>query len=140
LTRSKKINKPATLEELPELLKFVERNLSESDVSPSIYFDLKLAVEEACVNIINHGYGEELDGRISLTFIKDDRSIQIEIHDKAPCFDPSGIDSPDLESDWDKRQPGGLGWHLIKSLTDQVDYVSDHDKGNTLTIVKHLNS
>ena len=45
-----------------------------------------------------------------------------------------------LDDDWQEREIGGLGWHLIKELTDEVTYHSDPQKGNRLMLVKKIKS
>ena len=45
---------PGAIADLPEILAFVEAACAESGVRPELCFDLKLAVEEACANVIEH--------------------------------------------------------------------------------------
>ena len=44
--------------------------------------------------------------------------------------------APDLTSDVEHRKAGGLGWHLVKKMVDEIRYVPDTPSGNVLTLVK----
>ncbi len=128
----------ARLENLAKLLKFIEDACRQVDADQSISFDVKLAVEEACVNLIRHGYANMQPGPIRLTFQVEGQRIVINIGDDAPPFDPEQAPPPDLDPDWQKPKTAGLGWHLIRQVMDEIIYKSDPEKGNVLTLIKWL--
>lgn len=123
-------------ENLKDLLEFIEDACQQAEADRGVCFDVKLAVEEACTNIILHGYADKEPGPIKLTLEADDHRIRVSIEDNAPAFAPDGIAQPDLQSDWQEREVGGLGWHLIRQVMDETHYRSDPEKGNRLTLVK----
>lgn len=101
---------------------------------------VQLAVDEACTNIIEHGYGGEDRGQIRITCTALPGQLTIEIRDNAPRFDFIARDlgqasSPTDLLDIDALPIGGLGLRLITSVMDHVSWYY-RDGGNTLTLVK----
>jgi serine/threonine-protein kinase RsbW len=115
---------------------FVEEACRRAGTDESICFDLKLAVDEACSNLVVHGYRGREPGPIAVAFALDGDEIVITITDHAPPFNPEDAPIPRLDAPAGDRRPGGLGWHLIKQIADRLEYESDAEKGNRLTMVK----
>ena len=93
-----------------------------------------LAVNEACMNVIQHGYRGQ-PGSIELHIVPIDDGIEFRVHDSA---EPVSLD------DWrpralDDLRPGGLGVHFIREIMDEVEYVPvAGDIGNSLRMRKYL--
>jgi anti-sigma regulatory factor (Ser/Thr protein kinase) len=64
----------------------------------------------------------------------------VTITDRGRPFSPAQAPSPDLEADWQSRAQGGLGWHLIRRVVDEIDYASGAGGENRLTLVKRRGS
>ena len=93
-----------------------------------------MAINEACMNIIQHAYGGDNEGEIIIEFIVDDKDIIVRIIDFANTVNVHLIKSRDL----DDIRPGGLGVHLIKNTMDFVEYKEGPDGvGNLLELRKH---
>jgi serine/threonine-protein kinase RsbW len=99
------------------------------------WFDVKLAVEEVCMNLVDHGYGPA-GGPIDVRLLAGEEAIVVTIRDQATPFPPENAPTPDLTSGWEERPVGGLGWHLIRKLMDSIEYESSPADGNRLTLVK----
>jgi serine/threonine-protein kinase RsbW len=99
------------------------------------WFDVKLAVEEVCMNLVDHGYGPA-GGPIDVRLLAGEEAIVVTIRDEAKPFPPEKAPMPDLASGWEDRPVGGLGWHLIRKLMDSIEYESSPADGNRLTLVK----
>ncbi len=97
---------------------------------------MKLAVEEACVNVITHGYAGREPGPISLAFRSEPERFVVTLADSAAPFEPESLPDPDLAAGWKERKIGGLGWWLIRKMVDGVEYESSPGGGNRLTLVK----
>jgi serine/threonine-protein kinase RsbW len=98
----------------------------------------QLAVDEACTNVIEHGYGlAGEDSPIDITCrIEGDRFV-INVLDAGPAFDPLGQADPNPAASLDEREPGGWGIYFIKTVMDEVVY--RYEAGhNQLTMVKHV--
>ena len=100
---------------------------------PELIHDLRLVIEEILVNIIHHGYGDAIDGRIEVTISLKENSLSLSFSDIAPPFDPL-IRRYNRDSD---HSDGGMGIHLVRSLTDAQQYRRDHGR-NVFTVTKDL--
>lgn len=129
---------PAELPQLPTLLALADRACSEAGAGMTVAYAVRLAVEEAVANIIAHGYGPTGQGSIDLTIAWNAEHIRVDIRDQAPPFDPAQVPPPDLDSPWETRNPGGIGWALINQLMDSVAHQYHPDTGNHLTLTKDL--
>jgi anti-sigma regulatory factor (Ser/Thr protein kinase) len=126
----------ARVESLAAVRAFVERACRLAGVDSSACFDLKLAVDEACANIIAHGYRGRSGGSIRIACASDEGSVRVTILDRGRPFAPAELPAADVTSDWKERPLGGLGWHLIRQSVDEIDYEPDPAGGNRLTLVK----
>jgi serine/threonine-protein kinase RsbW len=117
------ITRAAQLDSLKIFREFITECCSKYNVPNDAVLDLKLAVDEACTNIIEHGYKGMDPGSIILFF----RIGHV--------FEPVEVPKPDIEAALENRELGGLGLYLIYQTMDNIDYQSSED-GNTLTFTK----
>ena len=132
------IVREARRERLGELLAFIDRACARAALDATTAFDVRLATEEAVMNVIEHGYAGTTPGPITLRVRRDPTEIVITVEDEAPYFDPSTIRPPDPDAPLDRRSVGGLGWHFVTQLMDQTHHERRHPQGNRLTLVKRL--
>ena len=125
---------PAQMNYLRVLRKFVSRIGTKYGFSQSELYAFKASVDEACANIIEHGYGHK-DGSITIKAIVKSESLTIELVDHGKSFDPKKMKKPDLNSYVDTGKKGGLGIFIIRRLLDEVDYKTTKD-GNILRLTK----
>ena len=97
---------------------------------------IALAIDEALVNIMKHGYEKRLDGRIWLKLRPmteaSGQALEVVIEDEAKQVDVCQIKSRDLAD----IRPGGLGVHIIKEVMDEVRYEKRPGAGMRLTMIK----
>ncbi|MDX2221353.1 MAG: SpoIIE family protein phosphatase [Rhodospirillaceae bacterium] len=98
--------------------------------------DLVMAVDEACQNIIRHAYGGDPNaGDIMADFYREGDSLSVHLMDFAEPVDPTTIKSRELAD----VRPGGLGVHLIKSVTDDARFLPPPPGvGNLFKLTKRL--
>jgi len=128
----------ARVDDLDRIHELVDDTCRRVQLDESVCYALRLCIEEAFVNVINHGYPPEKPGPITVTLKSIDRSIHAVIADRAQSFHPENAPRPDLDLGWDERQIGGLGWHFIRELMNEVRYEASEENGNILTLVKYL--
>jgi serine/threonine-protein kinase RsbW len=126
------------VEHVAEFRNFIEDACRGVGADESVCFDLKLVVDEACSNVIVHGYAGREPGPIAVSFASNGDEIVITITDHSPPFDPREAPIPNLGAPASERRPGGLGWHLIRELVDRIEYEPDERRGNRLTLVKRF--
>lgn len=114
----------ARFDEIRVATRFVEQAARAAGMDESGVHHCQLAVDEACANIIEHGYGGESAAQsISVVCrIREAGCLVIEISDSAPPFDPTGLGDPDVSGDPSRRRPGGWGVYFIRRLMDDVSY------------------
>jgi len=128
----------ARRESLADLLAFIDRACARAALDQATAFDVRLATEEAVMNVIEHGYAGMTPGPIILRVCRDARKIAVTVEDEAPYLDPSTIRPDAPHAPLDRRSVGGLGWHFVTQLMDQTRHERRHPHGNRLTLVKRL--
>ena len=122
----------------PRLLQVVRAAVGQYgrllDLSEEEAHRLKAAVNEACANIIRHGYGWDPGQRIVITFTLSDASLEILVRDFGRKPDPMHLEPREA----DPARPGGLGLPLIRSVMDEVEFDLSQERGTTLRLVKYL--
>jgi len=128
---------PSTTRHLKTVRRFVERHARAAGLSSEVIEQLKLAVDEACTNVIKHAYKGRPDQPIDIAvLIEPDRFI-VRIRDQGEAFDPVHYRAPDLPALIRRRQGGGLGVRLIRQLMDEVTYQS-RGRYNEVQLIKYL--
>lgn len=97
--------------------------------------DIVLAVDEAASNIILHGYSRA-PGIIEVLIECQEGVMKVRLRDQAPPFDPTSAAPPNLDLPLEERPLGGLGIHLMRKLTDRIEYTRSPDGANLLTLYK----
>lgn len=129
---------PAVLDSVPLLLAFIDEACARHDVDRESAFAVRLAVDEVCTNLVRHGYAGWAPGPIAIAFAREADRVVVTITDRGRPFDPARAPPPDLSTSAEARRIGGLGWHLVKHVIDHIEYRSDPESGNRLTLVKRL--
>ncbi|MEO6528026.1 MAG: ATP-binding protein [Gemmatimonadaceae bacterium] len=127
----------ARREHLVELLAFVDRACVRAGLDQSAHFDVRLAVEEAVTNVIDHGYAG-IAGPVTVRFRRDPGQVVVTVEDLARRFDPSLVERVDPATPLEQRRIGGLGWHLINKVMDEVRLEHGSTHGNRMTLVKRI--
>ncbi len=97
--------------------------------------DVVLAVNEACVNVIQHAYQGNATGEIVLRMKQAGVFLEIALLDFAPPVAIEEIQPRALED----IRPGGLGTHFIRTLMDRCEYANlAGGTGNLLRMQKRL--
>ena len=123
------------IDNLPVITDFIDHTLTRFHVDASTINKVQLAVDEACTNIMMYAYSNRV-GPITIALEVSGQDMTITIKDKGKPFDPTLVPTPDLSSNVDERQIGGLGIHLMRKLMDSVSYSFSPDEGNRLTLRK----
>jgi sigma-B regulation protein RsbU (phosphoserine phosphatase) len=125
----------ARISQLRIVRRLVEAAARQAGAAPDWSRDFALAVDEACQNIIRHGYGGESDGRIELRLRRRRSALEVELVDFAPPVAEDKCQGRKLED----LRPGGLGVHFMHALTDSVRFLRPPSgAGNRLVLSKKL--
>ncbi len=134
-----RLTKPALADNLTLFLTLVDVLGDRHDLPAEDRHALRLLVEEACTNVVRHAYPEGEPGRLTLELSFGDGFASIRVEDGGVPFAPADVPSPVLDDDWQRRPEGGLGWHLIRSHSDEIAYERLADS-NRLTLRKRLSA
>ena len=132
-----RITQAAELESLARFRDFVGQHCQHKGIDSQTCYDLMLAVDEACTNIITHGYAGRNPGSIILDLELQSSQVIIRITDFGRPFEPSEPEAPDVSGMLAGRPTGGFGLFIIYNTMDAVDYKTT-EGGNTLILTKRL--
>jgi serine/threonine-protein kinase RsbW len=127
-------------ENLSSLRDFISENANNAGLSTDDIDDIILAVDEACTNIIKHAYKSVPDGEIIIEINYNSRKFTIKLIDHGNSFNPESVPLPDLQKYLKQRKVGGLGLYLMRTLMDDVKYISVPGEYNQVLLSKNLNT
>lgn len=122
----------ASLEMIPAIVEYVSEAAAEFGVHPKRVLHLELAVEEAAANICSYAY-KVPPGEVTLIIVQEAEMVRIELVDAGIPFDPLTMETPDIKTELEKREVGGLGIFLIRRMLDEVHY-NRRDDLNVLSL------
>ena len=133
-----KITVPAKIENLQKVFNFVNTQLNSVAYNMKSRLQLELSIEEAYVNISKYAY-ESDEGKVEILSCVDQDPLQITVKfmDSGIPYNPLKNEDPDICTDTEEKELGGLGIFLIKKNVDKIGYEYLNGK-NILTIQKKL--
>ena len=138
MTQKFSLTVDSRLERLSEIAEFVELAARESGLNEDQVYDVQMAVDEACANVIEHAYRGRTDGTIDITCEKRDKEFVVTIQDLGERFDPKRVARPRTRDPLSKRNIGGLGLFFMRKMMDKVTFEFSSGSGNRLTMVKKI--
>ncbi len=139
-TKVRELSVPAVEGQLGRVRDFVVEVCEDAGFSQRDTSNTKLAVDEACTNIIKHAYADKDstgDIRVRAEIVAGE--LTLSLFDTGTHFDFTAVKDPDLDQYVETGRKGGFGVFLINRLMDGVDYRAA-DGGNELTLVKRSRS
>lgn len=130
---------PAQYKSLAAIGQFIAAAAEQAGFDACIAYQIQLAVDEACSNIIEHAYGGEGAGIIECTYRIRHEEFVVVLRDYGQPFQPEIVPDPNLSANIEERSGGGLGLYLIREIMDEVDFDFESEAGNVLTLVKRRN-
>ncbi len=116
---------------------FLSENIRLDIIPAETQHDLRLVIEEVFINIVNHADVTSQDNEIIIELSHTIQSVNITFKDTGKAFNPL-CDHENCMHENDHSE-GGMGVHLIKSLTDHQEY-KRIDQQNVFTVTKHYNA
>ena len=120
--------------EIQPMINTMTQYCEKQGISIEIIQEMYLVLEEILTNIIKYSYNDGLEHEIVVEIDTDADSLQFKVEDDGKPFDPTEFYNPNVEKDFDDRQIGGMGIHLIRSLMDEMLY--EFNQGRNILIVK----
>ena len=105
-------------------------------IDKHLVLNLRLAVEEAVVNVMKYAYPEGTEGYVHIRMRSDGHLLEVVITDAGVFFDPTAKEKADINIPIQERQIGGMGILLVREMMDTINYERTDGK-NILTLKKN---
>ena len=125
------------IHEMTRFGSFMKSVIEKMNIEKTLANKLRLAVEEAVVNVISYAYPADTEGSIDIRMMNDGNVLRFMIIDSGVAFDPTTKEKVDTTLSVEDRQIGGLGILLVRELMDSINY-ERIEKKNVLTLTKNL--
>jgi len=126
------------IQEVPRLNAFVEEVCNAVGFNEIETMKIKVAVEEAVVNVMKYAYPTGQHGDVNIEAAFNDTRLKFTIIDSGKPFDPTVQSAVDTSLSAQERKIGGLGIHIMRQNMDSINY-ERLDNRNVLTLRKKLN-
>ena len=124
-------------DEVPKLNAFVEEVCQTVGFEENTIMEIKVAVEEAVVNVMKYAYPSGKHGDITIEAASNDIRLKFTIIDSGAPFDPTVQTEVDTTLAANERKIGGLGIHIMRKNMDSINY-ERIDNLNVLTLRKKI--
>ena len=121
---------------LPHVMRLVDTFFAARHEKKETRFAVELALEEIFTNIVK--YNRKGHGPIRIELDACDGEVVVTVTDPdSPPFDPFEMPDPDVNQPLERRDPGGLGIHLVRKFMDGIEY-SHADGSATVKLRKRM--
>lgn len=138
MTDTTTLRTEAVLENVPLAIDFVTQQARAAGFDERALYQIQVAVDEACANIVDHAYAGMESGDMEVSCCLNDATFVIRVRDWGTSFDPDAIADPDRDAPLEERALGGLGLFLIRQFMEGVQYTFDPKLGNELVMTKRI--
>ena len=123
--------------EVSKFSTFIKSVMEKLSIEKTLARQLRLAIEEAVVNVIDYAYPAGQEGNIEVQIMSDGETLKTVLIDSGVAFDPTAKEKADTSLSAEDRQIGGLGILLVRELMDSINY-ERIDGQNILTLIKKI--
>lgn len=128
----------ATIENIEAVTAFVNTQLEALDCPQKALRQIDIAIDELFSNIARYAYRPDVGPvTVRVEVEKEPLSVILTFIDRGVPFDPLQTETPDLTSDVEAREPGGLGLYIVKHSMDEITYTRENGQ-NILRVKKSM--
>ena len=125
------------LQEVPRLNDFVEEVCQDVGFDDAVTTQVKAAVKEAVVNVMEYAYPPGESGDVSIEAAANDVRLKITIIDSGKPFDPTVQADINTTLTATEHNASGMGIHIMRQNMDSINY-ERMDSRNVLTLRKKI--
>ena len=125
------------IKEIARLNAFTEEVCEAAGMGLAETAQVKVAIEEAVVNVIKYAYPSAQRGDVTIEAASSDMRLKFTIIDSGKLFDPTVHAPINTTLSAKERTIGGLGIHIIRQYMDSINY-ERMDNLNVLTLRKNI--
>lgn len=115
--------------QLRDIRAFVEKVLKSHAMSDIEAYQLVLAVDEICANLIIHSHNCNADESFEVCInYKEREEIVFEIIDEGMAFALNQYAEPNLKEIIHTKKKGGLGLMLVQRIMDKIEFTKKNNK------------
>ena len=137
MTNRRQIALEPEVKSLAKMRVLIEEVCQAAGIGSEVIHQIQLASDEACANIIEHGYAGLTPAPLQVRVEIDPRQVIVEISDSGHPFPPVEPPAPDAKALLASDREGGLGIYLMYRTMDEISYRTE-DGINTLRMAKKL--
>jgi anti-sigma regulatory factor (Ser/Thr protein kinase) len=137
VSESLQLRVPSAIDAIAPASGAAEAWLGDKGASPDAAFLVSLAIEELVTNCIKYGYDDGGDHVVDITLSLTKEMLTMVVVDDGRAFNPLELPPPDTSMSIEDRPIGGLGIHLLRQMSDDMQY-ERRDSTNRLTLIKRL--
>lgn len=120
--KTDKIILRGALSDLEKARNFIYKSALDFGFTENDSFQIALAVDEACTNIIKHSYKFDSTKKFTIGVRPQGKEFQIFILDEGSSFNPNEVEIVDIPTILKSKQKGGFGIFLITRIMDSIQY------------------
>ena len=124
----------STVAEAQKVQRIISEQVTAHGYTCDTGFAIRLSLDEALINAIRHGNGDDPNRLITVSYQVTDETARIRVCDEGSGFTPDNIPDPTLDENLE--QPNGRGVMLMKAYMTEVHF---NKRGNCVTLVKRRN-
>ena len=121
--------------EIPTVSEAASNWLAGRNAPPAADYLANLALEELITNCVKYGYDDDAEHIIEIELGFSDSKLVLTVEDDGHPFNPLDLPEPDTNLPVEDRPIGGLGIHLLRKMSDRMEYTRLENK-NRLTLCK----
>lgn len=133
MSNSSTIQISSQVSQIDDVVCKILKSLHSFGIDKSVSFDIRLCLEEALINAIEHGNKNNKNLPIKITYSISDNKFKISVEDSGNGFNYKRLPDPTITDNLSKTK--GRGIYLIKYLMDEISF---NKSGNKIQMVKYL--
>ncbi len=139
-THNNQISASGSTAELEKIREFVGGQAISFGFQEIDAFQIALAVDEACSNLIRHSYHNDNNRQFVVKIEQNNGELIIQVMDNGDSFNPMSVPEPDMEEYFKKFKRGGLGVQIMRKVMDKIEYLPAQTSTalNILSLTKRL--